>query len=432
MEEQATMQDPTQATEQDPKQLTPQETKQDIITSLYALRGGLSLLSEMHDEAFEVKECIDKIEGGRYGSYRNKEKYWHYNGRIHDLNKEKEKISENTAKKKQEYEAGIETCKNIIHEATKEQKKARAAIKKHEHEKKKEQVPIFLFLAFLGATIGWSTKIIKSDMVALPSYAVPVCVFLFITTIVLFFVMISKIEDIKWSQNQIKKTTDLLQKNSDIIQDSNETLEKLEEEQDSYFEQLDEEEAEALEKIEAEIVSLQNEATLAKKQLQNIKSRFDVAIQAIREQFGSLLDERDWGNVDLIIFNYETGRALDMRDALIQVDNERRNERLVNAIEEASRAICASIGRGFGALQSALSQKLDQLDRNILGFSGQMSQLATHTAQQTKVLGEKLGEIAISASAQQALLAKMNTSSNQMAKDMTTMQELATQTYYNV
>ena len=55
---------------------------------------------------------------------------------------------------------------------------------------------------------------------------------------------------------------------------------------------------------------------------------------ALITEFSSVLDPRDWANIDLIIFYYETGRADTLKEALQQVDRQRQNEALIKAIKE--------------------------------------------------------------------------------------------------
>lgn len=71
---------------------------------------------------------------------------------------------------------------------------------------------------------------------------------------------------------------------------------------------------------------------------------------ALQQQYGTLLDERDWGDVDLVIFAYETGRADTVKEALAFVDGERRTNRIVNAISEATTRLNATIETGFRGL----------------------------------------------------------------------------------
>ncbi len=147
---------------------------------------------------------------------------------------------------------------------------------------------------------------------------------------------------------------------------------------------------------------------------------FKLTYRATQDEYCAFLDERDWGNVDLIIFNYETGRAIDLRDALMQVDNERRNQRLERAIENAQAVITQSISSAMMNLQSSFEQQFSRLDSRINNVS---KQLKANSDSQIQAINE-------ANRSQQALLNKMNTSSDKMARDVQTMRELAERTYY--
>ncbi len=139
----------------------------------------------------------------------------------------------------------------------------------------------------------------------------------------------------------------------------------------------------------------------------HIYTDYDSCLNVLLDNYNNFLDIRDWENLDLIIYYYETGRADSVKEALQLVDNERRNNALIEAIGVATNEICRSIHSlgnimiaGFSSLAAQLEAQrvqtmgaLQQIDKNISGV----------LTQQTL---------------SNALLAKANVSSKEMVEQM--------------
>ena len=149
-----------------------------------------------------------------------------------------------------------------------------------------------------------------------------------------------------------------------------------------------------------------------------------------------VIDFRDWENVDLIIFYYETGRADTMKEALQQVDRQRQNETLVKAVGMATEMIAKTIQQSVGSLEKTLDNSFRKLSVQ-LEFQHQtsleeVSKLGAKLEAQNdrlEKLNEQAEELRLSAEAQariqatnqamtNALLDKINVSSTQLAYDM--------------
>ena len=76
----------------------------------------------------------------------------------------------------------------------------------------------------------------------------------------------------------------------------------------------------------------------------------DKFFNALIEQFNALFDVRDWKNLDLAIFALETRRADTIKEALQYVDDENRTQRIVQAIEMATKQICNTLEIGFASI----------------------------------------------------------------------------------
>ncbi len=98
---------------------------------------------------------------------------------------------------------------------------------------------------------------------------------------------------------------------------------------------------------------------------------------ALVAQFKSVLDIRDWEHIDLIIFNFETGRADTLKEALQQVDRRLQTDEIIEAIESAGSSIAATINVTMRELRSDLNKSFNRLSE----------QLAIQHAEQMTALG---------------------------------------------
>lgn len=98
---------------------------------------------------------------------------------------------------------------------------------------------------------------------------------------------------------------------------------------------------------------------------------------ALVAQFKSVLDIRDWEHIDLIIFNFETGRADTLKEALQQVDRRVQTDEIIEAIETAGSSIAATINVTMRELRSDLNKSFNRLSE----------QLAIQHAEQMTALG---------------------------------------------
>ncbi|MDE6474579.1 MAG: hypothetical protein K2L70_05720 [Clostridia bacterium] len=149
---------------------------------------------------------------------------------------------------------------------------------------------------------------------------------------------------------------------------------------------------------------------------------------ALKTTYSSILDIRDWENLDLVIYYYETGRADSIKEALQLVDLERRNNNLMNCIQQASNEISSSIKTGISELGSAMIQGFESLSAQINAQRIQtidaLNGLKSLNSKVNKNLVEISKELNTSISQQQlsnALLAKANVSSKQMVEQMKTL-----------
>ncbi len=405
-----------------------EQEKQVLVAKLYGLRGGLSVLSSIYDKAETIKQHTEAVKKEIARYYSEVGDSW-----------------EKMVDQKEYYDEKIERLKGEVE------------IAKEKASDCKKEVKFTIFATIIGVlslllivSFFWSVNTSEPGpfLIELGTNLFSILVYPFswiseaaanIAGIVIFviaglisagiilillpgilFMGVGKdlimefVDAVRWS-NKLKK----IERELSAMQDGKEQAKRR-------FEQENEKETKA---IQAKIAPLEKQVQDDKEKMAVVIAEFQAVYRATQEQFGSVLDERDWGNVDLVIFNYETGRALDMRDALLQVDEERRNERLVKAVREASQAISTTMRRGFGALEAAITDQLQTLDRRIISvseeMSGQVAQIAEDSRQQARAMGKTLEGLGEGNAAHQALLSKISTSSDKMASEISALRQLA-------
>ena len=80
----------------------------------------------------------------------------------------------------------------------------------------------------------------------------------------------------------------------------------------------------------------------------------EIAI-VLQKNYSEILDVRDWENVDLIIYYFETNRAESIKEALVMVDAQKAVGAIVGAINNASREISSTIRAFFTDIVSSFS-----------------------------------------------------------------------------
>lgn len=129
--------------------------------------------------------------------------------------------------------------------------------------------------------------------------------------------------------------------------------------------------------------------------------------RALQKQFSNILDDRDWKNLDLVIFELETRRADTLKEALQLVDRELQTERIEKTLIMATEQICSEIRRGFAELKSTIVE----CSRQILG------QLAVVNFQLAEV-SNQLSGLTDAVNLGNALQAKANETSAQIMNDV--------------
>ena len=136
------------------------------------------------------------------------------------------------------------------------------------------------------------------------------------------------------------------------------------------------------------------------------------AYDALKTEYSTVIDVRDWENLDLIIYYFETGRAETMKEALQLVDRQVQTNEIVTAIELASRRICLTIQEGMSKINNTIISATMLLSSQINSVTNQLSSINAN--------------LTITANAmKQALTSKADVSSKQLMDDVHQMRLLA-------
>ncbi len=179
-------------------------------------------------------------------------------------------------------------------------------------------------------------------------------------------------------------------------------------------------------------MQLENEIPPHESTIKEIAIRSQEIVESAVKTY-PLIDFRDWENVDLIIYYFETGRADDMKEALQLVDRQRQTDQITRAIAMASAAICSTINSSIARLGSALAESFSVLSRQMAQQHAEMmyqmerqaeTQGEMFEAQNRELRGlreQAAAEMSMQVSAQamnQALLEKISVSSKHLAEQM--------------
>ena len=94
-------------------------------------------------------------------------------------------------------------------------------------------------------------------------------------------------------------------------------------------------------------------------------ARVDAITQALRQQFGSILMEADWENVDLLIFYLNSGRADSLKEALQLVDRQRQTDQISSAIRTAAEHISFTMQSNTYRLAQVMTGCFSELSKQI-------------------------------------------------------------------
>jgi len=100
----------------------------------------------------------------------------------------------------------------------------------------------------------------------------------------------------------------------------------------------------------------------------------DIEVEKIKQQYSELvkknqkfLHESDFENVDYILYLFVTGRTTKMEKALQLLDEERRNQRLVDAVETSAQYVVSNFANIINNLGNRIESAINKIGNQITG-----------------------------------------------------------------
>ena len=152
-------------------------------------------------------------------------------------------------------------------------------------------------------------------------------------------------------------------------------------------------------------------------------------INELEKQFATVIDRRDWKNLDLIIYFLETGRADSRKEALQLVDKEMQANTIVKALGIAAQEIRDTIRDGLNQVRNDMVQCFSIMGRLISETAENQMRLqrSMHEAQMSAIressayneaMYRGMSQLVTATNLQSALVAKAAASSEQLAGDV--------------
>ncbi len=151
--------------------------------------------------------------------------------------------------------------------------------------------------------------------------------------------------------------------------------------------------------------------------INNIVRDITVYNNTLEKTYSKLLNPADWKNIDLCIFYLQTGRSDTIKESLQLVDRQRQTDEIVRAIDAASDRICTEIRGGFAALGSTMVTCLNALSYQMEVVSNTLSSQHAETVRALGTIEENSAKVLSATQLNNALLEKANTSSERLLND---------------
>ena len=178
-------------------------------------------------------------------------------------------------------------------------------------------------------------------------------------------------------------------------------------------------EQEAQKKSEAEYEKLMSEHESHIKEYDEIANeslgRAMTLYRAVYDTYADTLDPGDWASVDYLIYVYVSGRAEDLPTALGCLDDERRFMGIVAAIDKAAVEVSSTIDQALGSLGKQLKREFESLEDNINRNMGSMTDAINRLSAEIEANSDAVTK---GMAVQSALQAKANKSTKQLSDDL--------------
>ncbi len=139
---------------------------------------------------------------------------------------------------------------------------------------------------------------------------------------------------------------------------------------------------------------------------------------SLLETYNDTLDINNWSGIDYIIYAYITGRADNLSDALRFLDEERRYEGIVAAIDRASAQIATTINQAFADLSYHITKNFESLENTIKKNTSTIVSSINSLSSDVRGVSSSVESLGNGIAMQSALQKKSNENTKRLAEDM--------------
>lgn len=413
--------------------------KQEIISELYSIRAGLSLISENADIITQSEEKVISLKDEEYKSrksYREDQSRLEY---IRNEKKRQENEKHPLLREREKYECLIAEEKAELNEipemaATKSWRRIVPFITQYDTLPTiivnvvlmvLSGIAVLLLLGIIGTVAfgddSWS-GVIGYDGVEILMKA---CFFggMALYPVVVFIIFLIRRKKIiqTISEGMMSDRTKNINRWQIEINNIDATIAK----HDEKISELDRQESILVANQQAytsglDTVSRNNDA--ARELCRNVSEycvKENVRIRDfLANNYNNVLTMADWPNIDLIIFYFDTGRADTMKEALQLVDEQRRNDAIVHAINTAAREISGAIRRNFNSLSQMLSSHFTRINMQLEDASFRIDKLGNELRSATDLMQGQISKLSDASRLQTAFMAKATKTTAELVEDM--------------
>ncbi len=369
--------------------------KEELVANLYTLRAGLSVISKQKDIVDSQQKQID---GVMAEIDKCKSEIKVLNNQINSTNYNITVVLPDELKDKKA------SCRSEIDEQRPSKKNTIA-------------LTIALFFIFAPALMSVSAFLL-GPLTVTAVLGVVVGLVIDVSLVGLIVGLNYKVKNNKLNKRLSQKYSDLEREYDRYIADENKRLN----EQKSRLKSLERQLSEYKEKNMVEAIQSYAEnahpAILLADEMRN----------ALNAQYTPILSQSDWANIDLLIYYLSTGRADDLKEALIQYDRQRQTDEIVGAIRQAAIMVSNQIREAAFNLGKLMASCFDVLSQQLSVQHSQMMS-ALNTINENIIANTEAVEASLAAQVisnkelQKALSDKIDTGSQKLVADMNSMKK---------
>lgn len=405
------------------------EEKKDCLSKLYFLRAALSKISNNLGECDGIDEKIKSILERKFTPSIPSEIFESKDAHLNKHDNEIKELETNV----QELNDKEAELKNKITTLEKNYDKANRPYKFS------DSLGLVFLEIFLAAIIfflmRWWLNVDRSFWVGLISFPVSLASLVLAIGSIFASTPKERERDLERMKKEIQKEHEKLIQINDSKCALQEKISEIENDKTQIEQRIAKFQNSADEIIKKEYEKFCQSNKLEKKSLLQSKEAFTEEANVIYDfiKATSIIDERDWKNLDVIIYEIETGRADNMKEALQQADMYVRHDEIMDAMETATAAICSTIKESIAELSRSIGKSLSSLRLELKGLRSDVSDLRSDIFEISKAnseMSERFDSLVNAQELSNALLKKANTSSEHLAEDIRRMRLIRDEEYY--